>query len=60
MAALPITTHAARWDLEDAMRAAGIDPALLDAYEATLLRCGEPCELTAELQAAVAYRVVAP
>lgn len=33
MAVLPISTHAARWDLEDALRSAGADLALLDAYD---------------------------
>jgi len=33
MAILPITTHAARWDLEDALRKAGVDLALLTAYD---------------------------
>jgi hypothetical protein len=32
MAVLPVSVHAARWDLEDAMHAAGVDVALLDSY----------------------------
>lgn len=57
MAALPISTHSARWDLQDAMRQAGVDLALLDAYEQALLHAEHPA---AELEAAVKYRVAAP
>lgn len=57
MAVLPVTAHSARWDLEDAMRQAGIDLALLDAYEQALLDAEHPA---AELEAACKYRVVAP
>ena len=33
MPALAVSVHAARWDLESAMRAAGVPAALLDAYD---------------------------
>ncbi|HET8640693.1 MAG TPA: hypothetical protein VFM37_02080 [Pseudonocardiaceae bacterium] len=33
MPVLAISVHAARWDLEKAMRAAGVPLALLDAYD---------------------------
>jgi len=33
MPVLAVSIHAARWDLVDAMRAAGVDTALLDAYD---------------------------